>query len=48
MNETKIMELDNLTDEQLMLEFQENDNRKAYTILVNRFKDKLKSFYLLG
>ncbi len=44
MNETKIMKLDNLTDEQLMLEFQENDNRKAYTILVNRFKDKLKSF----
>ena len=44
MNNTKIIELNDLTDEQLMLEFQENDNRKAYTILVNRFKDKLKSF----
>ena len=30
-----------LTDEQLMLEFQNTDNKKAFDLLTFRYKDKL-------
>jgi len=36
--------LSELTDEQLMLEFQNTDNKKAFDLLTFRYKDKLKNF----
>ena len=36
--------LSDFTDEQLMLEFQNTENKKAFDLLTLRYKDKLKNF----